>query len=98
MGAVVQRHIRKRGFFGKLFKILFIVFNILMLAWVVSYWATIGQQVGASGSEAAKAGAAIGATLGTGMLLFFWVAGAVILGLITMLTRGETIVITEEQK
>jgi hypothetical protein len=98
MGAVVQRHIRKRGFFGKLFKILFIIFNILMLAWVVSYWATVGQHVGAAGSEAAKAGAAIGATLGTGMLLFFWVAGAVILGLITMLTRGETIVMTEEQK
>jgi hypothetical protein len=98
MGTVVQRHIRKRGFFGKLFKFLFIAFNVLMLIWVISYWVTISGTIQSSASDAATAGTAIGATLGTGMLLFFWVAGAIILGLITLLSRGNTVVITEEQK
>lgn len=98
MSVVVQRHVRKRGFFGKLFKLLFIAFNILMLLWLGSYWLSVGGTINNAASDAERAGGAIGATLGTGMLVFFWVAGAVILGLFTLLTRGETIVITEEKK
>ena len=95
MSAVVQRHIRKRGFFGKVFKFLFIAFNALMFVWVVGYWITINGMLQTSASDATTAGMQIGATIGTGLLLFLWVVGAIILGLVTLLSRGTTIVIAE---
>ncbi|WP_406871594.1 hypothetical protein WHT83_14840 [Aminobacter sp. P9b] len=98
MAVTVRREVRKRGFFGHLFKWLFIIFNLLMLVWLVSYWVTAGQLLNEAASDAEKAGGAIGATLGTGMLVFFWVAGAVILGLFAMLSRGKTVVVTEETR
>lgn len=95
--ATIQREIRKRGIGGKLIKFLFIAFNILMLIWLVSYWVQIGNMMDGVQSEAERAGGAVGATLGTGMLLFIWAAGAIILGILTMLTRGQRILVTEEQ-
>jgi hypothetical protein len=93
MSEVVQRHVRKRGFFGKLFKFLFISFNALMLIWVISYWITLGGMFNSAATDATKTGMEIGAAIGTGALLFVWVAGSVILGLITLLSRGSTVVI-----
>jgi hypothetical protein len=98
MNTIVQRHVRKRGFFGKLFKLLFIAFNIAMLIWVIAYLSLIGKMVDGASNGAEAAGATIGGTLGTGMLVFIWVAGAIILGLFTLFTRGNTVIITEEQK
>lgn len=95
MVQVIRREVRKRGFFGKVFKFLFIIFNLLMLAWLVSYWIQIGNMYNAVSSDAERTGASIGATLGTGFLIFFWAAGALILGLLTMLSRGTKIVIEE---
>lgn len=37
----------------------------------------------------------IGATIGVGFVLVFWAAGAVILGLLVMLTRGAKSIIEE---
>lgn len=93
---IVQREIRKRGFFGHVFKWLFIIFNVLMLLWLFAYWSKIGGMIDPSASQAEKAGGAIGAAVGTGMLVFFWVAGDIILGLFTLLTRGKRILITED--
>jgi len=92
---IVRKEIRKRGFFGKLVKFLFIIFNLLMIAWLVSYWAQVGELVNHAQSEAGKTGAAIGATIGTGFVLFFWVAGDIILGLLTILTRGSKVIVEE---
>lgn len=94
---IVQREVRKRGFFGHAFKWLFILFNIAMAVWMVSYWVTAGEMVSSAQSEAERAGGAVGATLATGMLLFFWLCGAVILGLFVMLTRGKKFLITEDK-
>lgn len=94
MSRVVQREIRKRGFFGWVFLLLFLAFNALMAAWLFSYWATISGLETHGSAE--QAGHAIGATIGSGVILFFWVAGAVILGLIAMLTRGRKTIITED--
>src|SRR4051812_39287289 len=63
---------RKRGFFGFIFKWLFILFNLLMILWLGSYLFTIGDQYGKITSDAGRTGAAIGATMGTGMLLVLW--------------------------
>ena len=79
-----------RGFFGRMFNWLFIAFNVLMVFWLFSYWGTVGEVVTTSGSEAAKAGAAVGATIGTGMLLSIWVFGDIILGLFVMFTRAKS--------
>ena len=72
---------------------MFIAFNVLMVFWLFSYWGQIGGMQ--PESEAARAGAAIGGALGTGTILFFWVAGVVILGLSALLTRGRKVVVEE---
>jgi hypothetical protein len=92
---IIRRETRKRGFFGWIFKALFIIFNLVMLVWLISYWSTVGGMMNTATSDAARTGGALGATLGTGVLALLWVAGAVVLGLFTMLTRGKLTVIEE---
>lgn len=94
MAHVVRREVRKRGFFGWLFLIIFLAFNALMIAWLISYWGTIGNHL-QTGSEAEQAGTAIGATLGTGMIFVFWVLGAIVTGLLALLTRGGKTIVEE---
>lgn len=76
----------KRGFFGWIFKWTFILFNVLMLLWLVSYFSEIAK-LSSSVGEIEQAGVAVGATIGTGMLITIWALGDVILGLATILTR-----------
>jgi len=78
----------KRGFFGKLFKWLFVLFNFLMAIWVIGGFNAATKDYDAlSGAE--QAGAAIGTGLGVAMLLVLWVIGAVILGLFVIFTRPK---------
>lgn len=79
----------KRGFFGKIFKWTLIGFNVLMIAWLVSYVGDVSQEIDGATSEAYQAGAAIGGTIGVGMILVFWVLGSIILGLGALLTRPQ---------
>jgi hypothetical protein len=85
----------KRGFFGKLFLVIFFVFNGLMAWWLIDYWGRL--DLGAE-SEAARAGAALGATLSTGFILFIWALGAVITGLLAILTRGREVSVETSAK
>ena len=77
----------KRGFFGFVFKWLFIAFNLLMFAWLVAGVGAGGEAMETAQSEAERAGAAIGTGLGFSMILPLWVMGDVILGLLVLLTR-----------
>ncbi len=86
----VQLRKPTRGFFGKLFKFLFVVFNIIMAIWLFSYWNDISHMNDGITSDAGKTGAAIGATLGTGVLLSLWFFGDVILGLFVLFTRPKS--------
>lgn len=95
MATVVRREVRKRGFFGWVFLLIFLAFNLFMLAWLVSYWGAIADNVPAR-SDAEMAGRAIGGTIGSGILFFFWVCGAIITGLLALLTRGRKTIITED--
>jgi len=79
----------KRSFMGKLFKWIFIIFNLLMAAWLISYFSQAGEMASNLSSDAEKAGAAIGGTLATGFLLSIWVVGDVILGLFVLFTRPK---------
>jgi NADH:ubiquinone oxidoreductase subunit 6 (subunit J) len=95
MAKIIRREVRKRGFFGWVFLMLFFAFNILMLAWLVAYWTQLANITEVS--EAARTGKAIGGTLASGFLLFLWGMGAVILGLLAILTRGSKRIIEETQ-
>jgi hypothetical protein len=72
----------------KFFQYVFFGFNALMVWWLLSYWSTINDSLH-SGSKAHQTGAALGATVGTGMILVIWTLGAVITGLLAILTRGQ---------
>ena len=79
----------KRSIFGKLVKYSFIGFNILMLLWFIFGIGGAAESIETAGSEAEQAGAAIGTGLGAMMIIFIWVAGDVVLGLMTLLTRAK---------
>ncbi|MCC1491556.1 zinc ribbon domain-containing protein [Cognatishimia sp. F0-27] len=78
----------KRGFFGVLIKWTFILFNILMLVWLVGgTGAAVDTQAGLSGAE--LAGAQIGTGIGVALILSIWVIGDIILGLLVLFTRPK---------
>lgn len=79
----------RRGLFGVIFKWSFILFNVLMVLWLFSYWGAIGEMSKEGMSSAAEAGTAIGATIGSGMLLTIWVFGDIILGMFVLFTRPK---------
>ena len=85
-GAILRK--AKRGVFGKISIFLFWAFNALM---AYSIWggtqAALEGQDALTGAEAA--GAAIGTGIGVTMLIMLWVFGAVILGLMALLTRPK---------
>ena len=79
----------KRGFFGKVFKWSFIVFNVLMLVWLIGGMNAAANTTAHAASEAGKAGAAVGTAIGAGLVLGLWVVGDVILGLFVLFTRPK---------
>lgn len=85
-GSILKR--AKRGLFGKLAIFAFWGFNLLMIAWI---WGgskmALEKQTALTGAEAA--GAAIGTGIGISMLFILWLIGAVILGLMALLTRAK---------
>jgi hypothetical protein len=80
--------IPRRSFFGKVFKWGFVLWNVLMLWWLVSGMSA-ASDVKATG-EAEEAGRAVGAVLGGGIIIAIWVAGSVILGLLVLFTRPKS--------
>lgn len=79
----------KRSLFGKIVKYTFIGFNILMLVWFIGGMASASKGIENATTEAEQAGAAIGTGLGAMFIIFIWIAGAVILGIMAFLTRAK---------
>ena len=92
---IVRTEKTVRGPFGQVVKWVFILFNILMLVWMVSTCASVGETINSAGSDAEQAGTAIGGTLATGMLLFIWGFGDIILGMFVLFTRGKKVIVEE---
>ncbi len=92
----VQKEVSDRSGFGKVIKWIFIAFNLLMLIWVIGGMVGAGQISETAVNDAERAGAAIGATLGIGMLLVLWAIGDFILGLFVLFTRRKKIITVEE--
>jgi hypothetical protein len=92
---IVRREKRVRGWFGKIVKLIFILFNVLMLIWLISSMGVVGNVYNSASSSAEQAGASIGAAIGMGFIVSIWGFGDIILGLFVLLTRGEKIIIEE---
>lgn len=95
MAKTVQIEKRKRGIVGWFFLLLFIGFNILMLASLIAGIGGSAEAVSGMNTDAERAGAGLGMVLGFGMILSLWVMGDIILGLFVLLTRGKKIITTE---
>jgi hypothetical protein len=94
VGKVIRREVRRRGFFGWVFLILFLGFNAVM-ALVFVYLVALSPAITDAGSEAASAGYALGAGLAVGMVLVVWALGALITGLLALLTRGSKTIVED---
>lgn len=87
--ALVQLRKLTRSVFGKLVKWSFIGFNLLMVLWFAASMNNASEQVMSAGSEIEQAGAAIGTGIGAIIILSIWGFGAVVLGLLAILTRPK---------
>lgn len=85
----VQLKKLKRGFFGKLFKYSFILFNLLMVWWLFSAIGIANEAIESSQSGAEQAGAAIGSGIGTFLIMIIWIFGDIVLGLFVMFTKPK---------
>lgn len=94
--ATIQREVRRRGLFGQVVLASFWLWQIVMIVWVARYWSDAGGDY-ATATGAAQTGAALGLTIGTGLIAFFWLAGSVVFGLMALLTRGPKLLITEDE-
>lgn len=92
----VQVERRQRGFFGRVFQILFWMFNILMLLWLVTSLLGMGDVANKAATDAEKAGAGIGIILGLGVIFWTWLIGALVFGLMMYASRGKKIIETIE--
>lgn len=77
----------RRGVMGTLIKWIFIAWNVLMLAWVITGLGAGGEVINQAASEAEEAGAAIGTAIGLSIIISTWAFGVVVLGLLVLLTR-----------
>jgi uncharacterized membrane protein YjfL (UPF0719 family) len=93
---VVRREISDRTAFGKIVKWTFVAFNILMLIWLIAGFGIAGESMDNTINDAERAGAAIGSTIGLGMILVLWALGDVILGIFVLLTRRKKIIEIQE--
>lgn len=91
---IVRREVSDRTAFGKIVKWVFILFNLLMLVWIIGGIASVADTPAVG--EAEQAGRAIGATIGIGLLLGLWVMGDIIFGLFVLFTRRKKIIDVEE--
>lgn len=79
----------QRSFFGKLIKWTFILFNLFMLVVTFKSCGDAANFYSSTTDQYEQAGAAIGTTIGMGMLLIFWVFVDIILGLFVLFTRPK---------
>ena len=94
--ATVRREVSDRTVVGKIFKYLFVAFNLFMAFALFQGCSAASDGMQQTSSDAETAGAAIGTALGVGMLLFLWLVGDVILGLFVLFTRRKKLVEVEE--
>ncbi|SNY94099.1 hypothetical protein SAMN04515647_4422 [Cohaesibacter sp. ES.047] len=93
MTTIIRKEVRKRGFFGWVFLTLFIVFNLIMLLWLVAGADALSELKPVGAAE--EAGHAIGSAVGIGMVLILWAIGSVITGVLALVSRGRKTIVEE---
>lgn len=88
----------KRGFFGWVFLSLFLLFNVVMALWVVGAWQASNDLASNTTDQATQTGIAIGGFIAGAALLWIWLFGAIITGLLAFLTRSGKTVAEERQR
>lgn len=101
MATLVKTQVTKhqRGFFGRIWQIVFWLFQIAMIALIVINFSAVGevsadcvnQHGDATNAAACKAGAAIGGGLVAVGGWFIWFLGTVVLGILMFATRGKLV-------
>ncbi len=66
-------------FFGKIIKYSFILFNILMVWWLIVGMGAASETIQTASSSAEQAGAVIGTGIGAVMIVGFWVFGDIVI-------------------
>jgi hypothetical protein len=89
----IRREVRKRGFFGWVFLVIFWLFNALMVWFLYDVSVRVGtysRQIGATEYRTTEI-----ALMNIAAVLFFWALGSVITGLLAYFTRGPKTIIEE---
>lgn len=91
---VSQIEKRRRGCFGMLIAVAFWVFNVVMALWIVGAWfsTTLESTPGMEGLEG------VAVFVATGVLLWIWLFGAIILGIMMFATRGRKVIMNREPR
>ena len=97
MATIVRRETRKRGFFGWIFLLIFLAWNLLLAYAFLAGLSNVATSNGPT-DAASRAGAAIGTTIGAGLILGIWAAGALITGLFALLFRGSKVIVEETRR
>tara|TARA_R110002096_G_scaffold436009_1_gene665024 strand:+ start:1480 stop:1809 length:330 start_codon:yes stop_codon:yes gene_type:complete len=85
----VQLRKPTRSIMGKVFKWVFILFNLLMAFSLYNGMQGAGEVMQEMDEGAQQAGAAVGTAIGVTFLLGIWFVGDVILGLFVLFTRPK---------
>lgn len=93
MSKIERVETRKRGFFGMIFWWMLLAFNAFMGLWLFHAVKISSEHFQATTDAASQAGTAIGGTIAAGVLLWLWVFGDVVLGLLVLLSRGKKVTI-----
>lgn len=78
---------RQRGFFGRLIAVVFWLFHAFMVAWAATYLFSLGDLMDGRNDNYV----AFGGLLGMSMLLWIWLFGSIITGLLMLATRGHKV-------
>jgi hypothetical protein len=94
--AAGYKEVRARpGFFGMLCRLCFWAWQVLMVVWLTNYSTLASPHLGTAlhRHDAYSTGTIIGAGLSVAMIVFFWLAGSVIFGLLVLFTRGARMLV-----
>lgn len=77
----------RRGFFGRVFKWLFVVFNVLMLLYLITFMIIVIDAFPVIADQVGRGVAINHSTIGFLEILGTWMAGDIILGMLVMFTK-----------
>ena len=88
----------ERSFLGSIFKWWFIIFNLLMIFWIFSIGSETGEAIEESESEFDEDVNAAAGGIAMTMVCGVWFIGAVIFGMLAMVTKPSgTVIVTKKE-